>query len=164
MTWNSYEANSLWYDSSFDDFRLSDNNAVGSFFSLVGQYSRWFRHREDTFRYFTQKYPDTVSTDSEDNTVLLLQRPQTHDRYGAELIDTKPEIPSKGSLKTDCILKSLNIACRTLYNFIRQCCILGKSGSHEFVWNSYEFQAISMHGKEAKSWRKVWCSCEFHTN
>ena len=89
MTWNSYEANSLWYDSSFDDFRLSDNNAVGSFFSLVDQYSRWNRHREETFRYFTQKYPDTVSMDSEDNTVLLLQRPQTHDRYGTELIDTK---------------------------------------------------------------------------
>ena len=130
MTWNSYEANSLWYDSSFDDFRLSDNNAVGSFFSLVGQYSRWNRHREDTFLYFTQKYPDIVSMDSEDNTVLLLQRPQTHDRYCTELIDTKPEIPSKGSLKTHCILKSLHTACRTVYNFIRQCCILGKNGSH----------------------------------
>nr|XP_022302283.1 centromere protein P-like [Crassostrea virginica] len=59
--------------------QLSDNNAVGSFFSLVSHYSRWNRHRDDTFRCFMQKYPDIVSTDSEEDTVLLLQSPQTHD-------------------------------------------------------------------------------------
>lgn len=56
--------------------QLSDNNALGSFFSLMEQFSRWNIYRQETFHHFTEKYPDIVSTDSDEETVLLLQNPQ----------------------------------------------------------------------------------------
>lgn len=61
-------------------FRLSDNNALGSFFSLMEQFSRWNIYRQETFHHFTEKYPDIVSTDSDEETVLLLQNPQISER------------------------------------------------------------------------------------
>ncbi|XP_061187262.1 centromere protein P-like [Saccostrea echinata] len=55
--------------------QLSDNNAVGPFFSLMEQYSRWVLQRQETFQHFSEKYPDTVSSDSDDSSVLVLQSP-----------------------------------------------------------------------------------------
>lgn len=68
-----------WAMSDFF-FRLSDNNALGSFFSLMEQFSRWNIYRQETFHHFTEKYPDIVSTDSDEETVLLLQNPQISER------------------------------------------------------------------------------------
>uniref|UniRef100_K1Q1J7 Centromere protein P n=1 Tax=Magallana gigas TaxID=29159 RepID=K1Q1J7_MAGGI len=59
--------------------QLSDNNALGSFFSLMEQFSRWNIYRQETFHHFTEKYPDIVSTDTDEETVLLLQNPQISD-------------------------------------------------------------------------------------
>lgn len=61
-------------------FRLSDNNALGSFFSLMEQFSRWNIYRQETFHHFAEKYPDIVSTNSDEEMVLLLQNPQISDR------------------------------------------------------------------------------------
>ncbi|XP_062616156.1 centromere protein P-like [Saccostrea cucullata] len=55
--------------------QLSDNNALAPFFSLMEQYSRWSLQRQETFQHFTEKYPDTVSTDSDDSSILVLQSP-----------------------------------------------------------------------------------------
>ncbi|XP_055999979.1 centromere protein P-like [Ostrea edulis] len=55
--------------------QISDNNSLSLFFSLIGDFSRWTNQRQETFQHFTQKYPESVSMDPDDSSVLVLQNP-----------------------------------------------------------------------------------------